>query len=175
MTTIAQIKHILDSRLAVLKGLLNKAEQQIGADKLTELLSARLAPDMFPLGRQISTTGSLARLFALWCAGQPTEVTDEDFTDLAKARAHLAAVRGEVAAIAVDDSRLADQKPMQLPGDIKFSLSGADYANEWVIPNLYFHLVTSYNILRANGVDIGKREYMGFLLPVIMAQMAAKG
>lgn len=167
------LKQIFDSRLATLDALLLAAKDQLGEEKATALLAARLAPDMFPLGRQVSIVGNMPRQFAQWCGGGDIATVDTDIVSLPEAHAHIVQARADVVAISVDDSQFDKIKQMQLPGDIKFSLTGREYANDWVLPNFYFHLVTSYNILRANGVQIGKKEYMQHLMPTIMQQMMA--
>ena len=170
---LAHLIAIFDSRLATLDMLLNSAASQFGEEKATALLAAQLAPDMFSLGRQISIAGNLARQFTQWCAGEEISTTDSDIATLAEAHAHIAEVRQLLAAVKADDSQFDKVKEMKLPGDMRFNLSGRDYADEWLLPNFYFHLVTAYNILRANGVEIGKRDYMAHLMPTIMQQIAA--
>lgn len=172
-SAIARLIALFDSRLVTLDALLATAVKQQGEEKTTALLGARLAPDMFPLVRQISIAGNLARQLTQWCAGEDISTTDSDIATLAEAHAHIAQVRQLLVAVKADDSQLDKVKEMKLPGDMRFNLSGRDYADEWLLPNFYFHLVTAYNILRANGVEIGKRDYMAHLMPTIMQQMAA--
>lgn len=164
---------IFDSRLATLDALITAAKTQIGEEKATALLGSRLAPDMFPLGRQISITGNMPNQFALWCADQEISTTDTDIMTLPEAHAHIAGARNNITAITADDSKFNETKQMSLPGNITFRLSGREYADQWVLPNFYFHLVTSYNLFRANGIEIGKKDYMAHLMPTIMQQMAA--
>lgn len=171
--TMRELIAIFDSRLTTLDQLLGVATEQLGEEKATALLQARLAPDMFPLGRQVSIVCNVPLQFAQWASGQDVSTTDVDFTSLADAHASIAQSRQIVSAIAADDSKFAETKQMSLPGDIKFTLTGREYADQWILPNFYFHLVTSYNIMRSNGIEIGKRNYMMHLMPTIMQQMAA--
>lgn len=164
---------IFDSRLATLDALLKIATEQLGEEKATTMLGARLAPDMFPLGRQISIVGNLPVQFVQWCDGEDSSTVDVDIASLSEAHAHIAQSRQRIAALTAGDERFSESKFISLPGDIKFTLSGMDYANDWTLPSFYFHLVTVYNILRANGVQIGKQNYMMHLMPTIMQQMTA--
>ncbi len=62
---------------------------------------------------------------------------------------------------------MTGQTTLEIPGFPTLKISGQDYIDEWLTPNLYFHLVTAYDILRAEGLAIGKADYMSHLLPLL--------
>ncbi len=146
-----------------LSSILTKAEHQAktkGYDPAV-LLNSRLAPDMFPLTKQIQIATDHAKGCVARLAGHQVESiadTEASFADLqARIKKVLAIVEG--------------YKPEQLDGsetreitikipnmDLKFS--GLDYVNQWAMPNFYFHCVTAYDILRANGIELGKKDFL---------------
>ncbi|MEC4803867.1 MAG: DUF1993 family protein [Jaaginema sp. PMC 1079.18] len=69
--------------------------------------------------------------------------------------------------INAEDEKLTEITRIDLSQDFYIELSGIAYANEFLIPNFYFHLVTAYDILRMIGVPIGKRDYMMHLVPFL--------
>ena len=146
-----------------LSAMLDKAEAHAKAKNYdpANLLTARLAPDMFTLTRQVQIAtdhakGALARL-----AGQePTPMADTEasFDDL---RARIARTIALVEAVQPGQLAGAEDREIviKIPNaELKFS--GLDYLTTWAIPNFFFHLTTAYAILRHNGVEIGKRDYL---------------
>jgi hypothetical protein len=150
--------------LSNLAAILDKATAHADAHKIdpTVLLAARLFPDMFPMSRQVqlatdSASGGAARL-----AGVEVPVyenTEASFADL------LARIRKTIA-------YLETLKPGQIDGaedktvswqsrSSTKSMQGLPFLTNHVLPNLYFHVTTAYNILRHNGVGLGKMDYLG--------------
>ena len=158
---------IFTTRLQVLAGLLDAAEKQWrekGSDPET-LLAARLAEDMFPFPHQIVFTCNQPNQFAAWCRDQSAPETDPTTLDFAGLKAH---VRDTIAYLAeatasLDDRVLDRNKRIDLQGGRYILLTGHLYVDEWLVPNFYFHLVTAYDVLRSQGVQIGKANYMAHL------------
>lgn len=166
-TQLARTANIFTSRLATLGRLLDAAETQSpDADGVDALLGARVAPDMYPLPYQIVFTCDQARQFAAWCQSEAFERTDPTLLDWQALKRHVADTIAQVDRVATlnDDALLARDKRVDLIDGMYLELSAADYRDEWLMPNFYFHLVTAYDILRMKGVAIGKADYMGHLV-----------
>ena len=161
------------NNLRMLLGLLDKAEAQLGADKAEALLSARLTPDMWPLATQLRFAAVQAQDGPLRLLGQSLDpiqpVLDEGRNagehpgTLAEARARIAEAIGFLDTLAPDalDQAPADA-PMELslPIGITFDLSRDQFARDWALGQFYFHVMAAYAILRKEGVDIGKADYV---------------
>lgn len=129
------------------------------------LINARLAPDMFALARQVqiasdTVKGCVARLAGIDIPSfADTETT---FEDLKERLAKTAAFIKNVSAAQIDGS---EGKPivMKIGPTRELSFTGQSYLLTFVLPNLYFHVTATYAILRHNGVEIGKTDYLGSL------------
>ena len=132
-----------------------------------DLVNQRLAPDMLPLGAQVAFACNQPRGFSQWCAGLPIENIDPAVPTLAAAHAHIADTRARVLAIACDDAKLDEVKRIGLGPGRYCELPGHHYASEYLLPNLYFHLTTTYAILRMLGATVGKADFMRFLAPLV--------
>jgi hypothetical protein len=149
------------SNLATLLAKSSAHAQQSRYD-VGALLGARLFPDMFPLIRQVQLAtdfakGSCARLAGLevprW---EDTETTlDEITARITRAQDFLASLRPEQFEQAAT-RRIELKTPA---GD--FSFAGDAFLQQWGLPNFYFHATTVYNLLRHNGVPIGKLDFLG--------------
>ncbi|MCW6534994.1 DUF1993 domain-containing protein [Sphingomonas lycopersici] len=154
--------------LRALSGWLDKAEAQKPGAAAEALLAARLAPDMFPLAVQIRFVCVQAQEPIFRLRGEPVPATldardAEAFPGtIAEAKAQIAAAIAALDAVPADALDGAAQQPLALamPNGMAFDLTGADYARDWSIPQFYFHLMTAYAILRNNGVDLGKPDYV---------------
>ena len=131
------------------------------------LVEAKLAPDMFPLSFQIG----FACHQAVSCMDMLTGQTPVQYASTnAKTLADLKAVIEKTSAKlkSVDTKALAGaetrkiEMPLQEP--LYVEANGFDIVRAWILPNFYFHIVTAYDILRHNGVELGKRDYMGGIL-----------
>lgn len=126
-------------------------------------LGFRLAPDQFPLSRQIQIACDTAKLAASRLTGKaaPTTAdTEQSFDDL---RARIELTRGYLQSFAAADFDGAAERIVTQPRWEGSVMSGADYFREHAVPNFYFHVSHAYAILRHNGVDVGKRDYLGTL------------
>ncbi|CAE6733614.1 DUF1993 domain-containing protein [Paraburkholderia haematera] len=156
---------VFKQMLTALSEVLKKAEAHV-TDKNIEpnaLLQARLFPDMFPLVRQVQIAADFAKGVSSRLAGvevpswPDTEVTFADLQALiAKALTHI----GALEAAQFDGSE--NKEIVLRPGTPKEKkLVGSAYLQNYGLPQFFFHVTTAYAILRHNGVEIGKRDYMG--------------
>ncbi len=151
--------------LTALNAILAKAQQHVTEKNLDEamLLDARLAPDMFPLMKQIqiacdNAKGAVARLSGNEVPSHPDE--EKTLTEL---RARIAKTLEYIATIPESAFADAETRHITLPYFPGKFLTGLDYAREYVLPNFFFHTVTAYALLRKEGVTIGKIDYLGGL------------
>ncbi len=158
--TIPFIVHGLKS----LSSLLTKAEAHCDARKIdkTVLLGMRLYPDMFPLIRQAQLVTDFSKGCAARLSGQavPAYADEENSFDDMQARiARCIAFVESVTPSSMDDA--AKREITLKIGGKERTMSGHAYFNAAFLPNYYFHLTTAYNILRHNGVEIGKGDFIG--------------
>jgi len=127
------------------------------------LLQARLAPDAFPLIRQIQSTCDQAKYAAARTAGKDVPSHPDTETTIDEARKRVATVVAYLDGFKAEEFAGADQRTITLPRWEGKSMTARDYFIEHVEPNFFFHLTMTYAILRHNGVDVGKRDYLGAL------------
>jgi hypothetical protein len=151
--------------LNALSGVLDKAKAFAAAKKIDDsvLLSTRLAPDMFPLVRQVQVATDLAKNGAARLAGvEPPRFEDNEKTiDELKARLSRAVTFIKGLDPKAIDGAADRQITFPLGPTNKGEMRGDDYLNHFVLPNVYFHLTAAYAILRHCGVDIGKQDFLG--------------
>jgi hypothetical protein len=150
--------------LTNLDNVLKKAEADAEARKIdpSVFVNGRLAPDMLPLARQVQIMTDQAKGGASRLAGlEPPKWPDDEktFADLhsriAKAIAYLNTFKP-----AQFDGAETRKIELKFP-NVTLTFTGKDYLLTNVLPNFYFHYTTAYAILRHNGVQIGKRDYLG--------------
>ena len=125
------------------------------------LLNARLAPDQFNLIRQIQITCDTAKLAASRLTGKPAPIQEDNEKTLIEVRTRIASVISYLETFRPEDYTNAHQAVITQPRWEGKTLTGKDYVIHHVIPNFYFHTSTAYSILRHNGVDLGKKDYLG--------------
>ena len=157
--------------LGTLDTLVSKAEAH---EKGEALLQARLAEDMFPLHTQIRFTLDQV-VTALKRLGNLEMPSDEsDITSFADAHARIKAARDLVA---ITDPATwpasGDTVEFTLPNNMTFAMQAHEYCRDWATPQFYFHLMTAYAILRAEGVAIGKIDYVGYMMKYMKQPSAA--
>jgi hypothetical protein len=147
-----------------LSAILDKAQAHCEAKKIDPLAltSFRLFPDMFPLSRQIqimtdTAKGAIARLAGIEIPKY--EDTEQTFAELKARMMKTADFVMSVPAAKIDAGADRDIA-MKIAGKDTV-LKGAQYLLGHAYPNFYFHSTTAYNILRHNGVEIGKRDFLG--------------
>lgn len=161
--------------LKALSGWLDKAKAQRPADE-TALLTAQLAPDMFPLATQIRLACVQAQEAAYRLTGQPFPASLEDLLNegrnagehpgtIATAQARIAETVALLKALGPDalDSRAETPVAHDLPNGMIFDFTAEQFARDWTLSQFYFHLMTAYGILRNQGVNVGKADYIPHL------------
>jgi uncharacterized protein len=152
--------------LTNLKSILAKGAAHAQAKKIDEagFMQARLAPDMFPLTSQVHIATDMARGGAARLSGgEPPkyEDTEKTFAEL------IARIDKTIAFIqSLPEAQFdgADTRTITRPvRGQPHVFTGINYLQQFIIPNLYFHATTAYALLRHNGVDIGKADYIGAL------------
>lgn len=124
------------------------------------LLQSRLAPDQFHLGRQIQAACDQAKAAAARLSGQePPKHADEEKT-IEDFKARTKKVRDYLATFEPKHFEGAETRMVPLPFLPGKGMHGLDYARQFVMPNFYFHATLVYEILRHNGVDLGKRHFV---------------
>jgi len=127
------------------------------------LASARLAPDQYPLARQVQAACDAAKTAAARLAGQEPPRHEDTETTIAELKARTEKVLAYLKGFSPADFEGAETRVVALPFIPGKGMLGADYLRELATPNLYFHLTTAYAILRHNGVDLGKMDFIGSL------------
>ena len=147
-----------------LSGLLDKAEAHCAAKKIdpTAITTYRFFPDMFPFTRQVqiacdSAKGAVARLAGVDIPKH--EDTEQTFADLKARIAKTIDFLESVPASKVDGTEDKEIVLQMRAGERRFK--GMQYLLGHAYPNFYFHVTTAYNILRHNGVEIGKTDFIG--------------
>lgn len=150
--------------LDALSALLDKAQDYSESKKVDPkiLLQTRLAPDMFPLLKQVQVATDLAKNGVSRLAGveppnyEDTETTIADLkARIAKTLAHLRTI--DAGAIDASAERMIT---FPLGPSRKGQMQGVDYLNHFLLPNVYFHVTAAYGILRHCGVELGKMDYL---------------
>ena len=146
-----------------LESWLDNTEEHAAAKKFDVgiLMAGRLAPDMKPFIYQVQSACDYVKAAAAWLSGQtpPKHEDNEQSIDEVRAR-----IRKTVAfAESVTEAQYAGAAERKVslswaPGKV---LGGEDYLLQMTIPNVYFHIVMAFAILRHNGVDVGKMDFLG--------------
>ena len=148
-----------------LKVVLDKSAQFADGKKIEMevLLNSRLAPDQFNLIRQIQIACDTAKLCAARVGGKEAPKNEDGEKTLAELKARIDGTIAFLKTLSPKDFAGAEAKRITTPRWEGKSLSGTEYVLHHAIPNAYFHMTTAYSILRHNGVDIGKKDYLGEL------------
>ena len=156
---------VLKQMLSALSDVLKKAEDHAAAKNIdpNAYLGARLFPDMFPLTRQVQIATDFAKGITSRLAGAEVpswENTEVTFADL---QALIAKTLAHVGSFTPEQFEQSEAREIVLrPGTPKEKkLSGSAYLLHYGLPQFFFHVTTSYAILRHNGIEVGKRDYMG--------------
>jgi hypothetical protein len=149
-----------------LNAILKKGEAFAQAREIDPevLLNSRLAPDMFPLSRQIQIACDLARRCVERLAGLDivsVEDNEKTFAEFHERINHTIAFLKTIEPEQLDNS---EEKNITLKlRDASHEFKGINMALYFSLPNVYFHVTTAYNILRHNGVELGKKDFIGNL------------
>lgn len=159
-SSIAPMSHSLKALAAILK----KAEAHCEARKIdpNALLTARLYPDMLPLTRQVQLTCDFAKGCGARLAGLPVPSFPDEEKTFAELQARIAKTLDFIGGIRREQFDGAATRTVTIKvGGKDTEFTGAAYFSGFVLPNFYFHLATAYNILRHNGLEIGKNDFLG--------------
>jgi uncharacterized protein len=159
--TVDLFTHSLTALSAVLeKGLAHAIARKFDPSVLVE---GRLAPDMFPLSRQVQVACDLAKNSVARLAGlEPPRFEDNEKT-IEELRARIARTVDYLKGVPATAFEGAEDRDIKVPaGPDKFQdFKGLEFVQRRAIPNVFFHITAAYAILRHNGVDIGKRDFLG--------------
>jgi hypothetical protein len=125
------------------------------------LLAARLAPDQYPLTRQVQAACDAAKTAAARLAGREPPKHPDDEVTYEQVQARIAKVLAYLKEFSDADFEGASARVVPLPFMPGKGMKGDDYLRELALPNFYFHVTTAYSILRHNGVDLGKANFIG--------------
>ena len=150
--------------LGQLSLLLEKGAAHATARKFdpSVLVNGRLAPDMFPLSKQVQIACDLAKNSVARLAGlEPPRFEDTEKT-IDELRARIARTIDYMKGVPASSFEGSEDRDIKVPaGDRTLEFKGLPFLQRWAIPNVYFHVMAAYSILRHNGVDVGKRDYLG--------------
>jgi hypothetical protein len=154
---------IFSHMLGSLSGVLAKAEANAEERKIDPavFIAARLAPDMFPLKRQVQIASDFAKGASARLAGREVPSwgdSEETFADL---QARIAKTRDFLESLKESEFEGGEARPIELkvgPHELKFD--GLTYLQTFALPNFYFHVTTAYDILRHNGVPLSKIDFL---------------
>jgi len=155
---------VFNTTLANLSAILDKAAAHAEARKIDPavLLSARLYPDMLPFTKQIQIASDSAKGGAARLTGAEPPAFEDSETTFAELKARIARTREYLATLAPEKFAGAEERAIELKmrnGTRHFV--GLPYLAHYVLPNFFFHTTTAYAILRHNGVELGKMDFLG--------------
>ena len=155
---------VYDRFLANLAALLTKAEAHCTAKNIKPeaMLTFRLFPDMFPFVKQVQLACDFAARAAARLAGEEPKSFPDTETTFAELQDRIRAARGYLAGFdpAAYDGAETREIRIKIRGQ-EVKMPGETFLNLYSLPQFYFHIATAYNILRHNGVEVGKGDYMG--------------
>ena len=140
----------------------SRAHAEAAHFEMSALLGARLFPDMFPLTRQVQLVTDFAKGGASRLAGVEVPRWEDTETTLAELQGRITRAIDYLGTLTPSQFENAASRRIELktPGG-EFHFNGTDFLQQWALPNFYFHAATAYNLLRHNGVPIGKLDFLG--------------
>jgi hypothetical protein len=158
--TIPALKRTLSNLSAILK----IGEEYAVAKKIDHsvLLNARLFPNMYPLTRQVQIATDMSKGAAARLAEIEIPKYEDNESSFAELQARIAKTIAFIDTVKPEQMKGSETREVTITirkEDLKFT--GQDYLLQWVNPNVYFHVTTAYNILRHNGVELGKSDFLG--------------
>ncbi|MDU4251814.1 DUF1993 domain-containing protein [Pseudomonas sp.] len=150
--------------LGNLSAILAKAAEHAQAKSIepSVLINARLAPDMLPLARQVQIASDSAKGAGARLAGVEVPSYVDDETTFDELQARIARTVEFLRTLKPEQFEGAEDRTIELKLRAReVSFKGSDFLLGFVNPNFYFHITTAYDILRHNGVEVGKMDYLG--------------
>jgi len=154
---------VFTNSLTNLSWILEKAAASAASRKIEPavLLNSRLAPDMFPLTRQVQIACDIAKNSVARLAGQEPPRFEDNETTIEQLRARIARTVDYMSGLPASAFAGAETRELKVPmRERTLEFRGLDFLQRWAIPNVFFHVTTAYNILRHNGVELGKNDYL---------------
>ncbi|MCB1606579.1 MAG: DUF1993 domain-containing protein [Xanthomonadales bacterium] len=155
---------VFERMLGATSEILRKAEADAEARGIDQavLLNSRLAPDMFPLVRQVQIATDMAKGCCSRLAGLEVPKWEDNETSFAELRERIERGLAHMRALVPDQLNGSEDRDIELLiGGQAMQFKGLPYLHFFVLPNFYFHLSMTYAILRHNGLQIGKRDFLG--------------
>jgi hypothetical protein len=150
--------------LTNLSAILDKAAAHAEARKIdpAALLGARLYPDMLPFTRQVQLASDFSKGTAARLAGEAPPKYDDVEVSFAELKERIARTIAFMDRFKPEQLDGSEQREIELKApDRTLRFAGLDFLAHWALPNFYFHVTTAYDILRHNGVEIGKKDFLG--------------
>lgn len=150
--------------LTNLSNILKKTAEHAANKKIDEsvFVNARLSPDMFPLSRQIQIACDIVKGGCARLAGVEIPSFPDTETTFAELQSRIAKTIEFISSFKADQIDNTEDKAIALKvGGHEMKFDGKSYLLNFVVPNLYFHVMTTYCIVRNNNVDIGKADFLG--------------
>jgi hypothetical protein len=165
MTTLYDISvPVFDALLGNLSAMLDKAAAHAAARSYDPavLLQSRLAPDMFPLVRQVQIACDAAKFGVSRLTGVEAPAFADDEATIEQLKARIGRTRAFIGSVPRERFDGTETRRVEVPTRAQtYAFAGRDFLLRWAMPNFHFHVVTTYDILRHNGVELGKRDYLG--------------
>ena len=156
---------VFKQMLGGLSGVLAKAEAHVAAKKIdpNALLQARLFPDMFPLLRQVQVATDFAKSVSARLAGVDVPKLDDNEQTFADLQARITTVLTFIDGldVALFDEAATREIVTHAGTPKEKCFTGTSYILNYALPHFFFHTTTAYVILRHNGVEVGKKDYIG--------------
>ncbi len=159
-------KELFAARIDTLAHIVDVSSKHFQAEG-DGILDYRVIDDMLPFGTQIVYTCNQVCNFVLWCEGRDASNMSAHVESLAQVKAIMEETKTKIKTVKVDDAILQSERRIDIGENRYLELSGVEYINDFLIPNVYFHMVTAYNIMRMKGAPLGKVDYMTHLLPKV--------
>jgi len=145
--------------------ILEKAAAYAEAKKIDPqvLINSRLYPDMFPLGKQVQIASDVTRRGIARLSGSEAPAIEDNETSFLELGDRLRKTISYLETFTPEQINGTEEKEITLPigKDITMTFAGMPYLIYFILPNLYFHVTTAYNILRHSGVELGKMDFLG--------------
>ena len=159
--TVPQFTKVLKNLSAILDKAAGYADQK--KFDMDVLLNSRLAPDQFNLIKQIQIATDTAKLCSSRLSGKEAPKHEDNEKTLSDLKDRINDVITYLNSLKAVDFAGSEEKKISQPRWEGKWVTGEEYVLQHAIPNFYFHVTTAYAILRHNGVDIGKKDYLGAL------------
>lgn len=154
-TMLANLSKILD------KGVAYAETKKFDS---TVLVNARLAPDMFPLARQVQIASDMVKNGVARLAGQEAPRFEDNEKTIDELKARIAKTIDYIKSVPASALEGSEDRDIKIPlRDRSIEMKGLPYLRNWILPNFYFHVSMAYALLRHNGVDLGKPDFLGAL------------